>query len=124
MFHPRHRRSSMRASKCHARLNNKDKLRQQRRHNIENRYRRRCSGLFYTGYGAGWLIGSVVTGLIYEPVASGAGHIRHCCRLASLPLFDSERAAPSRGKRTLIGATVFAEWGRKAVGISERVRLN
>ena len=44
-------------------------------------------GLFYTGYGFGWLIGSVTTGLLYDQslplfVAFSVG-----MQVASLPLF-------------------------------------
>jgi MFS family permease len=44
-------------------------------------------GLFYTGYGAGWLVGSVATGLLYEysiPLLIG---FAITVQLASLPLF-------------------------------------
>ena len=34
-------------------------------------------GLFYTGYGVGWLIGSIATGLLYERLDSAFDRILH-----------------------------------------------
>ena len=44
-------------------------------------------GLFYTGYGAGWLLGSIVTGLLYEASIPGLVAFTILIQLASLPLF-------------------------------------
>lgn len=44
-------------------------------------------GLFYTGYGAGWLLGSIVTGLLYEASIPGLVAFTIIIQLASLPLF-------------------------------------
>ena len=44
-------------------------------------------GLFYTGYGSGWLIGSIVTGLLYEHSRSMLVIFVIAAQLASLPLF-------------------------------------
>ncbi len=54
-------------------------------------------GLFYTGYGSGWLLGSIATGLLYEPSRVGLVVFCVACQLASVPLFDLGRtcAAPA-----------------------------
>jgi predicted MFS family arabinose efflux permease len=44
-------------------------------------------GLFYTGYGVGWLIGSVATGLLYEQSHSALVVFAVLAQLISLPLF-------------------------------------
>ena len=44
-------------------------------------------GLFYSGYGAGWLIGSVATGLLYEPSRVVLVAFAVLAQLISLPLF-------------------------------------
>jgi MFS family permease len=44
-------------------------------------------GLFYIGYGAGWLIGSIVTGLLYAQSRSALVIFVVAAQLASLPLF-------------------------------------
>lgn len=44
-------------------------------------------GLFYTGYGSGWLIGSIVTGLLYEHSRMALVIFAVAAQLASLPLF-------------------------------------
>ena len=44
-------------------------------------------GLFYSGYGAGWLIGSVATGLLYEPSRVALVAFAVLAQLISLPLF-------------------------------------
>ena len=53
-------------------------------------------GLFYVGYGAGWLAGSVVSGLLYEP--SRVAMVSFCvvAQLASLPFFvAAAKATPA-----------------------------
>jgi predicted MFS family arabinose efflux permease len=44
-------------------------------------------GLFYTGYGGGWLIGSVTTGLLYRHSIPAVIAFAVGVQLASLPLF-------------------------------------
>jgi predicted MFS family arabinose efflux permease len=44
-------------------------------------------GLFYTGYGVGWLVGSVATGLLYEESIPAMIAFAVAVQLASLPLF-------------------------------------
>lgn len=44
-------------------------------------------GLFYTGYGVGWLVGSTVTGLLYEHSRTALMAFAVVMQLASLPLF-------------------------------------
>jgi len=44
-------------------------------------------GLFYTGYGSGWLVGSVTTGLLYERSLSLLVAFSVIAQLASLPIF-------------------------------------
>jgi MFS family permease len=55
-------------------------------------------GLFYTGYGCGWLVGSVTTGLLYDQSIAMVIAFTIAIQLASLPLFlfaaRSERAEP------------------------------
>jgi len=44
-------------------------------------------GLFYTGYGIGWLLGSIITGLLYENSRSYLIGFAVAIQVASLPLF-------------------------------------
>jgi MFS family permease len=44
-------------------------------------------GLFYAGYGVGWLIGSVATGLLYEQSRLALVAFAIAAQLASLPVF-------------------------------------
>jgi MFS family permease len=44
-------------------------------------------GLFYTGYGCGWLVGSTATGLLYEHSHIGVVAFAMIAQLLSLPLF-------------------------------------
>jgi predicted MFS family arabinose efflux permease len=44
-------------------------------------------GLFYTGYGVGWLVGSVTTGLLYDQSLPAMIGFAVAVQLASLPLF-------------------------------------
>jgi MFS family permease len=44
-------------------------------------------GLYYAGYGVGWLIGSVVTGLLYEQSLTAMVIFAVAAQLASLPIF-------------------------------------
>jgi predicted MFS family arabinose efflux permease len=51
-------------------------------------------GLFYSGYGVGWLIGSVVAGLLYQHSRIALIVFTVCAQLLSLPLFVfAERSA-------------------------------
>lgn len=53
-------------------------------------------GLFYTGYGLGWLIGSVATGLLYERSRVALVAFAVIAQLISLPLFMiAKRKEPS-----------------------------
>jgi hypothetical protein len=44
-------------------------------------------GLFYTGYGCGWLVGSTATGLLYEHSHTGLVAFAVIAQLASLPIY-------------------------------------
>jgi len=44
-------------------------------------------GLFYAGYGVGWLVGSIATGLLYDQSRSALIAFAVAAQLASLPLF-------------------------------------
>jgi MFS family permease len=44
-------------------------------------------GLFYAGYGAGWLAGSVTTGLLYDRSRFALIVFSVAAQLASLPIF-------------------------------------
>lgn len=44
-------------------------------------------GVFYLGYGAGWLVGSVATGLLYEHSRVGLVAFAMLVQLVSVPLF-------------------------------------
>jgi MFS family permease len=44
-------------------------------------------GLFYTGYGVGWLVGSTATGLLYERSVPAVIAFAVVVQLISLPLF-------------------------------------
>jgi MFS family permease len=44
-------------------------------------------GLFYAGYGGGWLVGSIVTGLLYDKSRVGLVVFAAAAQLVSLPLF-------------------------------------
>jgi MFS family permease len=59
-------------------------------------------GVFYLGYGAGWLAGSVTTGLLYEHSRTALILFSVIVQLALIPFFVL--AAPkSRTANTLIG---------------------
>jgi MFS family permease len=55
--------------------------------------RSRAFGFFYTGYGAGWLIGSIATGLLYRYSVAGVIAISMAVQLLSIPLFIVARSA-------------------------------
>jgi MFS family permease len=44
-------------------------------------------GLYYGGYGVGWLIGSVVTGLLYEQSRLALVFFAIAAQLVSVPIF-------------------------------------
>ena len=44
-------------------------------------------GIFYTGYGGGWLIGSIATGLLYHLSVAGVIVFSMAVQLGSIPLF-------------------------------------
>jgi MFS family permease len=54
-------------------------------------------GLFYTGYGCGWLLGSVVMGLLYERSRAALVIFALVAQLASLPLFMLAQRRVSTG---------------------------
>ena len=56
-------------------------------------------GLFYTGYGVGWLVGSTVAGLLYEQSQLALVIFVVCAQLASLPVFMLAAASASRSRR-------------------------
>jgi predicted MFS family arabinose efflux permease len=50
-------------------------------------------GLFYTGYGGGWLIGSVAAGLLYDRSIAAVIAISIAAQLISLPIFIAAQKA-------------------------------
>ncbi len=44
-------------------------------------------GLFYAGYGVGWLVGSIAAGLLYEQSRAALVVFAVVVQLASLPVF-------------------------------------
>ena len=54
-------------------------------------------GLFYIGYGVGWLIGSVTTGLLYERSLTALIAFAVIVQLISIPLFILGRQDPEAG---------------------------
>jgi hypothetical protein len=44
-------------------------------------------GIFYLGYGGGWLTGSIIMGLLYEHSRSGLITFSIASQTASIPLF-------------------------------------
>lgn len=55
-------------------------------------------GLFYAGYGGGWLIGSIAAGLLYEQSRTAMVIFAVAAQLASLPLFLAARRQEQRSK--------------------------
>ena len=53
-------------------------------------------GLYYAGYGVGWLVGSIATGLLYEHSRLALVVFAIAVQLASLPVFILARRAASR----------------------------
>ncbi len=62
-------------------------------------------GIFYTGYGAGWLVGSIVTGLLYQVSVVGVIIFSMIVQLGCIPvlLFAGIR------KRTLDGRSLIGD---------------
>jgi MFS family permease len=56
-------------------------------------------GLFYTGYGVGWLVGSTVTGLLYEQSQLALVIFVVGAQLASLPIFVLAAVSSSQSGR-------------------------
>jgi len=54
-------------------------------------------GLFYSGYGTGWLLGSIVTGLLYGRSLTALVIFVVAAQLASLPLFVAAHRFEERG---------------------------
>jgi predicted MFS family arabinose efflux permease len=44
-------------------------------------------GIFYAGYGVGWLVGSMTTGLLYERSIAAVITFSVAIQVASIPLF-------------------------------------
>jgi MFS family permease len=57
-------------------------------------------GLFYTGYGAGWLIGSTTTGLLYEHSVPAVIGFSIVAQLTSLPLFITAERMHRRERKS------------------------
>jgi MFS family permease len=60
-------------------------------------------GLFYTGYGVGWLLGSIATGLLYEYSQPALVVFVVAAQLVSVPIFvlaaaTQRRERASRGR--------------------------
>jgi hypothetical protein len=53
-------------------------------------------GIFYTGYGVGWLIGSIATGLLYQVSVAAVIIFSMAVQLGSVPLFFHARRTESR----------------------------
>ncbi|HET7133103.1 MAG TPA: MFS transporter, partial [Gammaproteobacteria bacterium] len=53
-------------------------------------------GLFYVGYGAGWLVGGVATGILYESSLALLIAFAVTAQLASIPLFVAGAVASHR----------------------------
>lgn len=61
-------------------------------------------GLFYAGYGSGWLLGSIATGVLYEQSRLALVVFAILAQLASLPIFvmarrRQESGTPTEGNR-------------------------
>ena len=58
--------------------------------------RSQAFGIFYTGYGVGWLLGSVIAGLLYERSRLALAVFAVAVQLVSLPIFvAADRRRPS-----------------------------
>jgi predicted MFS family arabinose efflux permease len=57
-------------------------------------------GLFYTGYGAGWLLGSIAMGLLYEQSRLGLIIYVVLAQLVSIPVFVIARRSAARDEHT------------------------
>jgi MFS family permease len=66
-------------------------------------------GLFYTGYGGGWLLGSIATGLLYRESGAAVVAFSVTTQAAAVPLFLLAQRAPSS---SLPGASRGARGGR------------
>ncbi|MDE2379242.1 hypothetical protein [Bradyrhizobium sp.] len=54
-------------------------------------------GLYYAGYGAGWLVGSLVSGILYEHSIPALIGFSMAVQLSSLPIFIlARRRQPAR----------------------------
>jgi MFS family permease len=60
--------------------------------------RSQAFGIFYTGYGAGWLIGSVAAGLLYERSRLALALFAVAAQLASLPIFIAAERHKGAGR--------------------------
>lgn len=55
-------------------------------------------GLFYTAYGAGWLLGSIAIGLLYDVSLLALAAFAISVQLASVPLFLLAARAATKAK--------------------------
>lgn len=62
-------------------------------------------GIFYTGYGGGWLIGSVATGLLYQVSVGAVIAFSMAVQLGSIPVFLFARRKESRATARAGGRT-------------------
>ncbi|HKD19045.1 MAG TPA: MFS transporter, partial [Thermoanaerobaculia bacterium] len=61
-------------------------------------------GLFYTGYGAGWLVGAAAAGILYEKSRLALVVFAVAVQLLSLPVFVAATRAQERGDGERAGA--------------------
>jgi MFS family permease len=61
--------------------------------------RSQAFGIFYSGYGAGWLLGSVVAGVLYERSRLALALFAVTVQLASLPIFIAAHRHKTAGQR-------------------------
>ena len=76
-------------------------------------------GLFYIGYGGGWLIGSIASGLLYDQSRIALVAFAVIAQLASLPLF----IACAAGAVVAIAATVSERTARAGNARSRKVDI-
>ncbi|HVU62419.1 MAG TPA: MFS transporter [Phycisphaerales bacterium] len=66
---------------------------------LPEKRRNTAFGIFYLGYGGGWLMGSIVMGLLYEHSRTGLIIFAVATQLASVPLFLLGNRSARRGQR-------------------------
>ena len=55
-------------------------------------------GIFYAGYGGGWLVGSIATGLLYQVSVAGVIAFSMAVQLGAIPLFLFARRTEARAR--------------------------